>query len=96
MTAALNGLTAFERGVVELHQKGVAFPTDVQLRLGMVAVLGTWLQQLPKMWFNELAGGVRFLAPAQRKTALSYWAQLEPSLRNAIGQRLGKPELEAA
>jgi hypothetical protein len=95
LAEALRGLIAFEHGVAELHQKGVMFPTDVQLRLGMVAVLGTWLQQLPKMWFNELAGGVRFLAPAQRKTALSYWAQLEPSLRNAIGQR-GKPESEAA
>jgi hypothetical protein len=89
---ALRGLLAFERGVAELHQKGVAFPSDVQLRLGMVAVLGTWLQQLPRTWFNELAGGVRFLAPAQRKTALSYFAQLEPSLRNAI--RAGQGEAE--
>jgi hypothetical protein len=95
LTAALNGLTAFERGVAELHQKGVAFPTDIQLRLGMVAVLGTWLQQLPKMWFNEISGGVPFRAPAERKSAISYWTQIEPSLRNAIGQR-GKPESEAA
>jgi hypothetical protein len=92
LTAALRGLTAFERGVAELHQKGVAFPTDIQLRLGMVAVLGTWLQQLPKLWWNEIATGLRFRAPAERKSALSYWTQIEPSLRNAIRQRLGEAE----
>jgi hypothetical protein len=92
LTDALRGLIAFERGVAELHQLGVAFPTDIQLRLGMTAVLGTWLQQLPKLWWNEIAAGLRFRAPAERKSAISYWAQLEPSLRNAIRQRLGEAE----
>jgi hypothetical protein len=97
LTAALKGLIAFERGVAELHQLGVAFPTDIQLRLGMTSVLGTWLQQLPKLWWNEIAAGLRFRAPAERKTAISYWAQLEPSLRNATraGQCEGKSK-EAA
>jgi hypothetical protein len=36
LLAALKGLIAIERGVVELHQKDVAFPTDTQLRLGVV------------------------------------------------------------
>jgi hypothetical protein len=89
---ALRGLIAFERGVAELHQLGVAFPTDVQLRLGMTAVLGTWLQQLPKLWWNEIAAGLRFRAPAERKSAISYWTQLEPSLRNAIRQATGEAE----
>jgi len=75
LTAALKGLTAFERGVAELHQLGVAFPSDIQLRLGMTAVLGTWLQQLPKLWWNEIAAGLRYRAPADRKTAISYWNQ---------------------
>jgi hypothetical protein len=92
LTDALRGLIAFERGVAELHQLGIPFPTDVQLRLGIVAVLGTWLQQLPKLWWNEIAAGLRFRAPAERKSAISYWAQLEPSLRNAIRQRLGEAE----
>jgi hypothetical protein len=96
LTDALRGLIAFERGVAELHQKGVMFPSDIQLRLGMTAVLGTWLQQLPKLWWNEIAAGLRFRAPNERKSALSYWAQIEPSLRNAIAQHLGKPESEAA
>jgi hypothetical protein len=92
LTAALRGLLAIERGVEELHQKDVAFPTAVQLRLGIVAVIGTFLQQLPKMWWNELSAGLRFRAPADRQTAMSYWGQLEPSLRNQIAQRTGEGE----
>lgn len=95
LTAALRGLTAFERGVTELHQKGIAFPTDIQLRLGMTAVLGTWLQQLPKLWWNEIAAGLRFRAPNERKSALSYWAQIEPSLRNIIAQAVDAPVSKA-
>jgi hypothetical protein len=82
LMAALKGLLAIERGVAELRQKGVALPTDVQLRLGIVAVLGAWLQQLPRLWWNEISAGLRFRAPNERKTALSYWGQLESSLRN--------------
>jgi hypothetical protein len=93
LAAALQGLIAFEKGVAELHNKfGVAFPTDIQTRLGMVAVLATFLQKLPPTWFNEIAGGVRYLSPAQRKTASSYFAQVEPGLRTAIKQRLGDAE----
>jgi hypothetical protein len=92
LLAALKGLIAIERGVEELHQKDVAFPTAVQLRLGIVAVLGTWLQQLPKMWWNELSAGLRYRAPADRQSAMSYWAQIEPSLRNQIGARTGEVE----
>jgi hypothetical protein len=91
LTAGLRGLIAIERGVAELHQKGgVGFPTDVQLRLGIVAVLGSWLQQLPKMWWNELSAGLKYRAPNERKTAMSYWAAIEPSLRNQIAQRTGE------
>jgi hypothetical protein len=90
LLAALKGLIAIDRGVEELHQKDVAFPTAVQLRLGIVAVLGTWLQQLPKMWWNELSAGLRFRAPADRQSAMSYWAQLEPSLRSQIAQHAGE------
>jgi hypothetical protein len=91
LNAALKALFAIDRGVTELHQKGVEFPTGVQLRLGIVAVLGTFLQQLPKTWWNEIAAGLRYRAPADRKTAISYWAQIEPSLRNAIRQHVGDP-----
>jgi hypothetical protein len=95
LTAALRGLIAIERGVAELHQLGVAFPTDIQLRLGMTAVLGTWLQQLPKLWWNEIAAGLRFRAPNERKSALSYWNQIEPSLRNIIAQAVDAPVSKA-
>jgi hypothetical protein len=93
LAAALSGLLAYDRGVAELHNKfGVAFPTDIQTRLGMVAVLGTWLQQLPKAWWNEISAGMRFRGPLERKTASSYFKQLEPGLRTAIKQRLGDAE----
>jgi hypothetical protein len=92
LVAALQGLIAFEKGVAELHQKGVEFPTGTQLRLGVVAVLGTWLQQLPPVWWNEISAGMRFRGPLERKTASSYFKQLEPSLRTAIKQRLGDAE----
>jgi hypothetical protein len=99
LEAALRGLLAYDRGIAELHNKfHVTFPTDVQTRLGMVAVIATFLQKLPPTWFNEIAGGVRYLSPAQRKTASSYFAQVEPSLRTAIHQRTGDaaPEKENA
>jgi hypothetical protein len=67
----------------------------IQLRLGMTAVLGTWLQQLPKLWWNEIAAGLRFRAPNERKSALSYWAQIEPSLRNIIAQAVDAPVSKA-
>jgi hypothetical protein len=96
LAAALRGLLAYDRGIAELHNKfNVTFPTDVQTRLGMVAVLATFLQKLPQTWFNEIAGGVRYLSPAQRKTASSYFAQVEPSLRTAIKQRTGDAEQDA-
>jgi hypothetical protein len=96
LAAVLKGLLAINDGVAELHQKGVAFPTDVQLRLGIVAVLGTFLQQLPRTWWNEISAGLRYRAPGEKKTALSYWGQIEPSLRNAISQRLGEVQKEDA
>jgi hypothetical protein len=92
LAAALQGLIAFEKGVAELHQKGVEFPTGIQLRLGIVAVLGTWLQQLPKAWWGEISAGMRFRGPLDRKTTSSYFKQLEPGLRTAIKQRLGDAE----
>jgi hypothetical protein len=97
LAAALSGLLAYDRGVAELHNKfGVAFPTDIQTRLGMVAVLATFLQKLPPTWFNEIAGGMRYLSPAQRKTASSYFAQVEAGLRTAIKQRDTERETENA
>jgi hypothetical protein len=93
LEAALSGLLAYDRGIAELHTKfSVAFPTDIQTRLGMVAVIATFLQKLPPTWFNEIAGGVRYLSPAQRKTANSYFAQIEAGLRTAIKQRTGDAE----
>jgi hypothetical protein len=95
LAAALSGLLAYDRGIAELHNKfNVTFPTDVQTRLGMVAVIATFLQKLPQTYFNEIAGGVPYLAPAQRKTASSYFAQVEPGLRTAIKQRTGEAETE--
>jgi hypothetical protein len=90
LTAALRGLIAIERGVVDLHAKDVTFPSDTQLRLGITAVIGTFLQQLPKTWWSELSAGLKYRAPNERKTAMSYWAAIEPSLRNQIGARTGE------
>jgi hypothetical protein len=92
LAAALEGLVAFERGVAELNQKGIPHPSASQLRLGICAVIQTWAQGLPKHIHNELRDGMSFLAPHERKTAASYFAQVEPSLRSAIKQRLGDAE----
>jgi hypothetical protein len=93
--ASLRGLIAIERGVEELHLKDVAFPSDTQLRLGIVAVIGTFLQQLPKTWWNELSAGLRYRSPADRQSAMSYWGQIEPSLRRQITQRTGEAPVSA-
>jgi hypothetical protein len=92
LAAALKGLIAIERGVTELHQKGVAFPTDIQLRLGIVAALGTWMQQLPRIWYSEIRDGLRYLSPAEKKTFSAYWSAISPSLQNTIRQRTGEAE----
>jgi hypothetical protein len=92
LAAALEGLIAFERGVTELNQKGISHPSASQLRLGICAVIQTWAQGLPKHIHNELRDGMSFLAPHERKTATSYFAQVEPGLRTAIKQRLGDAE----
>jgi hypothetical protein len=86
LAAALNGLIAIERGVAELHQKGVAFPTDIQLRQGITQVIETWAQQLPRHWHNKLSDGLKYLPPHERKTAVQYYKAIEASLQNAIAQ----------
>jgi hypothetical protein len=91
LALALRGLFAIERGIAELHRLGVAFPSDTQLRLGVVAALGTWMQQLPRTWYDDLRDG-RYLAPHEKKTFDSYWKALLPSLQSAIKQRVGEAE----
>jgi hypothetical protein len=93
--AAIDALVAIDHEIAKLHALGCAFPSHQQLRLGVVTAITTELQRLPRTWFNELSGGLRYLAPNQRRSLSQYWSAIELSLNNQIGQR-GKPESEAA
>jgi DNA repair exonuclease SbcCD ATPase subunit len=92
LTEAARALIAIHDGIAKLHQAGFAFPSEAQLRLGIAAIIQTWAHNLPRSWHDQLRDGMQFLPPHQRKTAISYWAAIEPSLQNAIRQRLGEAE----
>jgi hypothetical protein len=92
LAEAANALTAINDGVAQLHAAGFQFPSDSQLRLGVAAILQTWAHRLPRSWHDQLRDGFEFLAPGRRQTAVGYWKAIEPSLQNAIGQRLGEAE----
>jgi hypothetical protein len=89
--AAIDALIAIDHEIAKLHELGCAFPSHQQLRLGVVTAITTELQRLPRTWFNELSGGLRYLAPNQKRSFSQYWNAIELSLNNQIGQR-GKPE----
>jgi hypothetical protein len=90
--AAIDALIAIDHEIAKLHELGCAFPSHQQLRLGVVTAITTELQRLPRTWFNELAGGLRYLAPNQRRSLAQYWAVIEASINNQINQRLDKTE----
>jgi hypothetical protein len=87
---AARALIAIDRGFAELRQSGVG-PSETQLRLGLTSVVETWAQTLPKHVHNQLRDGVRFLSPAERRTASEYWARVRASLDNQIAQVAGEP-----
>jgi hypothetical protein len=89
---AARALIAINDGSAKLHAAGFAFPSDQQLRLGIAAIIQTWAHSLPRSWHQELRDGLRFLAPHERKTAVSYWAQIEASIDRQITERLGEAE----
>jgi hypothetical protein len=93
LAEAARALIAIHDGVAQLHAAGFTFPSESQLRLGIAAIIQTWAHGLPKHFHNELRDGLRFLAPHERKTGVQYWAQIQASLSNQIGQHLGKPEV---
>jgi hypothetical protein len=87
---AARGLIAIYDGIAKLHAAGFVFPSDAQLRLGIAAIIQTWAHRLPRSLHNELRDGMRFLAPHERKTAVSYWDAIEVGLQNAIRQTTGE------
>jgi hypothetical protein len=89
---AADALVAISRGTDELRRKGFTVPSDIMLRIAIVAIIETWAHRLPPSWHNALRDEFRYLAPAQRKTALQYWEAILPSLSNSIRQRTGEAE----
>jgi hypothetical protein len=67
-------------------------PSDVQVRLNIVACINTWGMQMPRNWYSELRDGMRFLAPHERRDFSTYWRAIEPSLQTAIHQATGEAE----
>jgi hypothetical protein len=88
---AFDALKAADGRIEELHVRGFAFPTAIQVRTNALFALETYLMSLPKYWWNELShGGVRFLAPYQRRSFRQFWAETAKSLGREIAIRLGE------
>jgi hypothetical protein len=88
LAAAAKGLLALETGFAQLREYGIKHPTDVQkhptdvqVRLGVVTCINTWGMQMPRNWHSELRDGMRYLAPAERKTFEAYFKAIEPMLQ---------------
>jgi len=92
---AFDALKAADARIEELHRLGFAFPTAVQLRANIIYALETCLMALPKYLWQELSrGGLRFLAPGQRRTFSQFWSQMSSSLGREIAARLGETKNE--
>jgi len=90
LALALDALKAADGRIEELHARGFAFPTAIQVRTSALFALQTYLMALPKYWWNELShGGLRFLAPHERRSFQHFWSQMAGSIGREIGQRLG-------
>jgi hypothetical protein len=88
---AFDALKAADGRIEELHVRGFAFPTAIQVRASALFALQTYLMTLPKYWWNELShGGVRFQAPHERRSFQQCWSQMATSIGREIGQRLGE------
>ena len=97
LTLALDALKAADGRIEELHRLGFAFPTAIQVRTNALFALQTYLMALPKYWWNELAhGGVRFLAPHERRSFQQFWSQMAGSIGREIAARLGEKQKEVA
>jgi hypothetical protein len=91
LALALDALKAADGRIEELHAKGFAFPTAIQVRTSALFALQTYFMALPKYWWNELShGGVRFLAPHERRSFQQFWAQMAKSIGREIAARLGE------
>src|SRR5262245_2395004 len=92
---AFDALKAADARIEELHGLGFAFPTAVQTRANIIYALETCLMSLPKYLWQELSrGGMRFLAPNQRRTFSQFWAQMSASIGREIATRLGETKHE--
>jgi len=88
---AFEALKAADGRIEELHGLGFQYPTAVQLRANVIYALETSLMSLPKYLWQELSrGGLRFLAPGQRRTFSQFWSQMSASLGREIATRLGE------
>jgi hypothetical protein len=91
LALALDALKAADARIEELHACGFAFPTAIQTRTNALFALQTYLMALPKYWWNELShGGVRFLAPHERRSFQQFWSQMAKSIGREIAARLGE------
>jgi hypothetical protein len=91
LTLAFDALKAADARIEELHVRGFAFPTAIQVRTNALFALQTYLMALPKYWWNELAhGGVRFLAPHERRSLQQCWSKMAGSIGREIAARLGE------
>ena len=91
LALALDALKAADGRIEELHARGFAFPTAIQVRTSALFALQTYLMALPKYWWNELShGGLRFLAPHERRSFQHFWSQMAGSIGREIAQRFGE------
>jgi hypothetical protein len=86
---AIDALNAVNGALDQIHASGESFPTNMQFAANAERALKTALMQLPRVWWRDFG---QHLAPNERRTFTSFWAEMEKSLENRIRPRLGESE----
>jgi hypothetical protein len=84
LAVALKHLLEANAAVEELHMRGFAFPSGRQIQVYANLAMTTWLMKLPNIWWKELADGMRYLAPGERRTFTQFWTAMSTSVARSI------------
>jgi hypothetical protein len=84
---AIDALNAVNDALDRIHASGSDFPTNMQFAANAERALKTMLMRLPRVWWRDFG---QHLAPNERRTFASFWAEMEKSLENRIRHRLGE------
>lgn len=88
---AVEALNVVHGALDQLHAGGSEFPTHMQMAANAERALKTMLMALPRHWTRDFS---EHLAPSERRTFQSFWAQMETAIEQRIRLRLGEAECD--